>query len=500
MDPSFLRIRSGLFMFILLAASFEGAARAEVTTTTFASSTSSTSITIPSTTTTTEQYGLPNCGNWTVGFRIESASAPVGALFYTVNHPFSPGWFVGEPKCSSPLDHVPLVLVSETNDREVLIGLSTEVGIPALTEFVTCTLYGTHNDAPVAEDFDVTVEHARGTDGEPVEITSSVSIVALTESGQCEGECGDGVVSTTEHCDDGNSASDDGCAACFLAFCGDGLVRTGVENCDDGNSFAFDGCPYCQPASCGDGFLRAGIEICDDGNQLDDDDCSDCLPARCGDGDVQPFEQCDDGDTVSGDECSRFCAFERSCGNPIPDGSIVTSDALAVLRRSVGLATDCPSWACDVNESGAVNVTDALAVLRESVSPGTSLHCARPTSVVLRFSTPAYWEVYAMRSVSGVVDYSLVQGELDGEGPTVECEATHPGFAVEFDDDDSTSTLEFEIDYAGGQFPPLPRDLIRCSITSPQGFSSDEFRIPSVSAKQLDGSSVSGLTVEVLPD
>ena len=74
--------------------------------------------------------------------------------------------------------------------------------------------------------------------------------------------CGDGVVMLPETCDDGNTASGDGCSAtckvepgsqctgtpsiCTATVCGNGLIEAG-EGCDDGNTLPFDGCsPTCQ--------------------------------------------------------------------------------------------------------------------------------------------------------------------------------------------------------------------------------------------------------------
>ena len=68
----------------------------------------------------------------------------------------------------------------------------------------------------------------------------------------CFEECGDGVVSGTEECDDGNNLNDDGCSqSCKFEIgfdcmnfdylpticneiCGDALI-VGIENCDDGS-------------------------------------------------------------------------------------------------------------------------------------------------------------------------------------------------------------------------------------------------------------------------
>jgi len=56
--------------------------------------------------------------------------------------------------------------------------------------------------------------------------------------------CGDGVVRVGEQCDDGNNVNGDGCSnACFVEFCGDNIVQTGlVEQCDDGNNVNGEGC------------------------------------------------------------------------------------------------------------------------------------------------------------------------------------------------------------------------------------------------------------------
>jgi len=121
--------------------------------------------------------------------------------------------------------------------------------------------------------------------------------------------CGDGIVDSPEECDDGNTASGDGCSAVctiedplitpppllYEGVCGDGIVNAG-EQCDDGNTVSGDGCS----AVCR---IESRIVL---GSEM------------CGDAIVDPGEECDDGNTVSGDGCSSTCFLERGyCGDGI---------------------------------------------------------------------------------------------------------------------------------------------------------------------------------------
>ncbi|HTQ02806.1 MAG TPA: DUF4215 domain-containing protein [Polyangiaceae bacterium] len=133
----------------------------------------------------------------------------------------------------------------------------------------------------------------------------------------CVTDCGDGMVSGTEECDDGiNKGGYNQCApgCVFGPRCGDGVVQTEYgEVCDDGvNAGNYGGCgPDCQPGPrCGDGIVQTQDgEVCDDGmNTGAYGGCGpNCQPGpHCGDGIVDvPYEQCDDGNDVSGDGCSN---------------------------------------------------------------------------------------------------------------------------------------------------------------------------------------------------
>ncbi|TDI95188.1 MAG: DUF4215 domain-containing protein [Deltaproteobacteria bacterium] len=122
--------------------------------------------------------------------------------------------------------------------------------------------------------------------------------------------CGDGILDLYEQCDDGNSASGDGCdPACQLeASCGDGLVQPG-EQCDPGTGATPD--PRMALASS---------PFCD----------ADCTLAECGDGFTNPAagEQCDDGNDPNNDGCDEFCMDEGGevAGGSVGPGGMVTTD------------------------------------------------------------------------------------------------------------------------------------------------------------------------------
>ncbi len=99
----------------------------------------------------------------------------------------------------------------------------------------------------------------------------------------CDDECGDGITSAYEVCDDGvNQGGYGSCTADCLGFgprCGDAeLQESAGEECDDGvNPGGYDGClPTCQLGPrCGDGVVQSGHEACDTGPDPSPS-CQDC--------------------------------------------------------------------------------------------------------------------------------------------------------------------------------------------------------------------------------
>ncbi|MEY4548026.1 MAG: hypothetical protein RL685_4221 [Pseudomonadota bacterium] len=143
----------------------------------------------------------------------------------------------------------------------------------------------------------------------------------------CEEVCGDGEVTLSETCDEGEAINGSGYGVCGADCkpgprCGDALVN-GEEACDNGvnldrYSNSSGACaPGCAlPSSCGDGVVDPSVgEQCDD--RVNDNSYGGCTDAcklgpRCGDGDVNGGgEECDDGNRVNGDNCNLNCRLER---------------------------------------------------------------------------------------------------------------------------------------------------------------------------------------------
>jgi cysteine-rich repeat protein len=127
------------------------------------------------------------------------------------------------------------------------------------------------------------------------------SLAALFGSGVCEAktdspaalvECGTQVAA---------------CELCKGLNESDGLAM----NCNQ-----FSGWADCDPdlAECGDGLVSEDEE-CDDGNTIDADGCDDdCYVTTCGDGELTIDEQCDDGNRADGDGCDAECYVEECDG------------------------------------------------------------------------------------------------------------------------------------------------------------------------------------------
>ena len=170
------------------------------------------------------------------------------------------------------------------------------------------------------------------------------------------GECGDGVVNSTEDCDDGNNNNNDSCPNdCDLAVCGDNIVE-GLEECDPPNtgqcqsncifrgsggggrgnrSSAGSTGSYFKrpdpPDGCGNSILQRDLgEECDTGTRFNGlGNCSfDCKKLICGDGVITPGigEDCEptQAGTSNGVSLFEVATCGETCTAPIttPEGSI----------------------------------------------------------------------------------------------------------------------------------------------------------------------------------
>ncbi len=173
---------------------------------------------------------------------------------------------------------------------------------------------------------DGNLDNQDGCTGTPIEISDGMGgTMRSPEPCMSREICGNGIkdFQVGEVCDDGNTASGDGCNSDCRSGegCGNGIVDPG-EECDDGDNDDHDRCRNnCKVAVCGDGIVEStgNREACDGGNEanpapVETADCNiDCTSAVCGDGKVNvhtvPSEQCDKGAGQNGNnrDCRSDC-------------------------------------------------------------------------------------------------------------------------------------------------------------------------------------------------
>lgn len=170
-----------------------------------------------------------------------------------------------------------------------------------------------------------------------------------TDKDTCVSQCGDGLRTPEETCDDNNTTPSDGCSADCMTIdagyiCTGGSI-SGADTCTECTDGLYPNTEKdtCEP-TCGDG-LRAGSEVCDDGNTDDSDGCNmDCTS-------IEDTYICTGGTTSSADTCSTCPAglgpnlakdtCDAICGDGLRTGSEVCDDANT--DSSDGCAADCTS-------------------------------------------------------------------------------------------------------------------------------------------------------------
>ncbi len=97
--------------------------------------------------------------------------------------------------------------------------------------------------------------------------------------------------------------------------------------------------------------------------------------SKCGNGVINLEEECDDGDNdyTRGDFCRKDCSI-IPCGDVNDDGVRNATDALFVLRASVGLES-CSLLICDINGDLKIRASDALRLLQYAVGLPVALQC-----------------------------------------------------------------------------------------------------------------------------
>jgi cysteine-rich repeat protein len=206
------------------------------------------------------------------------------------------------------------------------------------------------------------------------------SATCTVETGwQCDGSpstcatvCGDGLVRGAEGCDDGDLDGADGCSAtCTVevgwqcggepsacdGICGDGLVR-GTEACDDAGENG--AATSCCSASCQ---LNAGGTACDDGNACttadtcagDSNTCNGGAPPNCDDSNSCTVDSCDTGLGCQHDAAARD-GFACDDGNPCTSSETCSA---GTCTGTVGGDADGDGY-CDAQETLAgCNPNDA---------------------------------------------------------------------------------------------------------------------------------------------
>ena len=186
--------------------------------------------------------------------------------------------------------------------------------------------------------------------------------------------CGNGLLSSTEGCDDNATFPLDGCDALCRVETGWHCVSLGCEALGDDRCGSGVGWRSSCTAICGDSRrIDWGGEGCDDGNTVSGDGCSaacqveqgyvcaggsvrslDTCRSVCGDGLLASVERCDDGNRINGDGCSSACEIENGYACR-PGGASTTSNC--TLCAEIDAARSCHTCTQDGGCSSCASPT-----------------------------------------------------------------------------------------------------------------------------------------------
>ena len=143
------------------------------------------------------------------------------------------------------------------------------------------------------------------------------------------------------------------------------------------------------PVVCGNGATEFG-ETCDDGNTASNDGCSKTcqteagytcngatctLNAACGDGTLNSGEQCDDGNKVPGDCCNGACGLESNCKCSTPASGVGPQVCVSTIVCGDGAVTG--DEACDDGNAAAARTVAARIATASRAASIVRLRAAR---------------------------------------------------------------------------------------------------------------------------
>ena len=176
--------------------------------------------------------------------------------------------------------------------------------------------------------------------------------------------------------------------------------------------------------SCGDGAVDAG-EQCDDGNTASGDGCSQTCQIEvvngpiCGNGVVDAGEQCDDGNAVSGDGCSQSCQTE------VVGGALAVANVQAVADEREGATLTMSSYTVPADGFLIVRL-GAKGSTSISVRFG-GVDMVHVTSLEVSYFTTVSVEMFYLPVVSGQSGAIEVDYGFTGTDAKAMIAATLPG-------------------------------------------------------------------------
>jgi len=151
--------------------------------------TTTTTIDVPPSTTTTLNVTTTTGGggdivNYNVKFRLDSASAPVGALQFTSNYGTATGEFSGVGAgviCSNLVPGGVPAFNDKDAQRLLTTGVLSLTGFAAPGDIAQCTFIGTAGDPPTPADFPIVLplDDATDVDGAPITAAISVTVTVI---------------------------------------------------------------------------------------------------------------------------------------------------------------------------------------------------------------------------------------------------------------------------------------------------------------------------------